>query len=97
MIYLILIWLICGILGYSMALYTFTEKFPYFNNMYIAKFCFITGVAGLISILIVINISKDIKFGFQLFPYSKEKRWKIFQNNFGKDYYSEAQFYVEYP
>lgn len=68
-----IIWAVCGVFAYGLALSEFTNKFPYFNHRFISITMAIFGPFGLLTALTLSN-SLHLKFK----PLSVDERFAIF-------------------
>lgn len=90
LIFVVLAWLVIGIIPYGMILGVFTEEFPHFNNIGPAIFGLFTGPVGLIAALIFCGIIG--RWAFRLVPYTYDQRLAEFMKDYailGKEYFDK--------
>lgn len=95
---LIIFWMASGIVSFGIHNKFEKARFGYFNVFPFGIFPLLGGPVGLIA-SIVTTIIWNNSFGFDLVPYSREQRWKIFDsiyNNDGFIFRTREQFDKEY-
>jgi len=89
--FIVLFWLICGVIAYGVILGTFTRRFPWSRSAIMALLLAIFGPITLISSLIF--AAGTGHFGFRLVPLTKEQRWEAHKRSFPE--LSRAYFEAE--